>query len=47
MPSTPIAITSSKNFAIRSGSALLNSVQLMLQRKPLALACLMAATARS
>ena len=33
MPSTPSAMTVSKNFAIRSGSALLNSVQLMLQRK--------------
>ena len=47
IPSTPIAITSSKNFATRSGSAPSNRVQLMLTRKPRRFASLMAATARS
>ena len=37
MPSTPIAITSSKNAATRSGFALSNSVALMMVRKPRAL----------
>ncbi len=37
----------SKKSATRAGSASLNSVQLMLTRKPVALAVLMAATARS
>ena len=47
MPSMPIAITSSKNDATFSGSALLNSVALMMVRKPACLAFAMAATARS
>src|SRR5689334_20807165 len=38
MPSTPIAITSSKKRATRSGSAPSNKVQLMLIRKPRSLA---------
>ena len=47
MASTPISVTLSKNFAMRSGSALLNSVALMAVRKPFALASFSAATARS
>ena len=47
MPSTPIAITSSKKFAARSGSVSSNKVQLMLQRKPAAFAFLIASTALS
>ena len=47
MPSTPIAVTSSKKSATRSGSASLKKVQLMVTRKPVALAFLIAATARS
>ncbi|MNR11629.1 hypothetical protein D3C85_1279360 [compost metagenome] len=47
MPSTPIALTESKNLATRSGLASLNSVQLMFTRKPRSLAMRMASTQRS
>jgi hypothetical protein len=47
MPSTPIAITSSKKFATRSGSVPSKKVQLMLQRKPASFAFLIASTAFS
>ena len=47
MASTPIAVTSSKKRAMRSGSALLKSVALMAVRKPRALESFSAATARS
>ena len=47
IPSSPIAITSSKNDATFAGSAVLNSVALMIVRNPRRFASLIAATARS
>src|SRR5256885_1525962 len=46
MPSTPSSRIASKNPATRSGSALLNSVQLMLTLKPCAFDSRIAAVAR-
>jgi len=43
----PISVTVSKNRATRSGSAVSNSVVLMLTRKPRAFASRIASTARS
>jgi hypothetical protein len=47
IPSMPISVTASKKFAIRSGSALLNSVALILTRKPRDFASYNASTALS
>ena len=47
MPSMPMRVTLSKKSAILSAEELLKNVQLMVTRKPISLASLIAATALS